>query len=85
MSGIDIALVALGVAFLAALTRVVMGPSVADRAVAADVCFFAAVGAVALLAISERSVVFADVVLVATLLGFVATIALARLVGKDHR
>ncbi len=82
MTGIDAALVILAVALITALVRVAIGPTLADRALAADVCFFVVVAAVALLAVRLDSATFLDAVLVATLLGFVATVALARLVGR---
>ena len=84
MSVIDVTLLILLLAFVVALVRVVIGPTLADRAAAADVCFFCVVSALALLAVRLPSVAFVDAVLVATLLGFVATVSLARLVGKDR-
>jgi multicomponent Na+:H+ antiporter subunit F len=40
------------------------------------------VGAIALVAVRTGSTTFIDVVLIATLLGFLATVALAALVGR---
>lgn len=82
MTGIDVALAALAVVFALSLVRVVLGPTVADRAVAADLCLFAVVGALALLSIRQDSQAFLDVVLIATLLGFLATVALAWLLEE---
>jgi len=79
---VDLALLALAAGFLAALARVIVGPSVADRAVAADVCFYAVVAALALLSVRLEAPALLDAVLVATMLGFVATISLARLVRR---
>jgi len=79
---LDLALIALAVGFLLALVRAVMGPTVADRAVAADVGFFAIVAAIALFALRSGSDAFLDVVLIATLLGFLATVALSALIGR---
>lgn len=81
MSLVDVALVFLGLAFAAGIARVVIGPTLADRAVAVDVCLFSVVAALALLSVRSGSAVFVDAVLVATLVGFVATVALARLVA----
>lgn len=80
---LDIALVALGLAFALGLMRVVLGPSVADRAVATDLCLFTVVGAVALTVLRTGAEEFVDVVLVAVLLGFIATTALAALIGRE--
>ncbi|QBI19510.1 pesticidal protein Cry26Aa [Egibacter rhizosphaerae] len=82
MTGIDVALAGLGVAFLLGLIRTAIGPTVADRAVGADVCLFTLVAVFGLMGVRSGSEMFLDVVLVATLLGFLATVALARLVGK---
>ncbi|MBN2204486.1 MAG: pesticidal protein Cry26Aa [Thermoleophilia bacterium] len=79
---VDLALLALAAGFLAALTRVIVGRSVADRAVAADVCFYAVVAALALLSVRLEAPALLDAVLVATMLGFIATISLARLVRR---
>lgn len=77
MTGIDAALLALGVALLGALVRVTVGPTRADRALAADLSFFVLVGATALLAVRQRVAAFVDVALVATLVGFLASLAMA--------
>jgi multicomponent Na+:H+ antiporter subunit F len=82
VTGVDLALAALAVAFALALVRAIRGPSVADRALAADLGFYAIVGAIALLALRTGYDQFLDVVLIATLLGFLATVALGALVGR---
>jgi multicomponent Na+:H+ antiporter subunit F len=79
---LDGALAVLAVTFGLALLRAVRGPSVADRAVAADVALYVIVAAIALLALRSQTAAFLDVVLVATLLGFLATVALGVLVGR---
>lgn len=82
MNLVDVALLFLGLAFAAGIARVVIGPTLADRAVAVDVCLFSVVGALALLSVRRGTEVFVDAVLIATLVGFVATVALARLVAR---
>jgi multicomponent Na+:H+ antiporter subunit F len=82
MTLLDPPLLAIAAAFLLALVRVLRGPSVADRAVAADVALYGAIAAIALLAVREGSEQLVDVTLVATLLGFLATVALSLLVGR---
>lgn len=81
---LHLALIALAVAFALSLVRAVRGPSVADRALAADLGLFAIVGAIALLALRTGAEQLLDIVLIATLLGFLATIALAALVGRGR-
>jgi multicomponent Na+:H+ antiporter subunit F len=81
---IDLALTGLAVAFALGVVRVVLGPTVADRAVATDLCLFTVIGAVALTVLRSGAEQFEDVVLIATLLGFLATIALAALIGRER-
>jgi multisubunit Na+/H+ antiporter MnhF subunit len=82
MTVVDVALGAVAVAFVLALVRVLRGPTVADRAVAADVALYGVIGAIALLALRQGADQLLDVTLVATLLGFLATVALSLLVGR---
>jgi len=79
---VDLGLAALAVTFALGVIRAIRGPGVADRAVAADLCLYAIVGAIALMALRTTYEEFLDVVLIATLLGFLATVALAALVGR---
>ena len=79
---LDIVLVAIALAFGAALIRVLMGPSVAVRAIAADVALYGVSAAIAVLMLRQQAYELMDVVLVATLLGFLATVALSLLVGR---
>lgn len=85
MIAVDIALFSLAATFLLSLIRVVLGPSIADRAMAADICLFSVVTSIALVAVRTGAQSFLDVVLVASLLGFLATISLARLVKRERR
>jgi multicomponent Na+:H+ antiporter subunit F len=78
---VDVALGLLALSFLIALVRLAIGPTPADRAAAADVCLFALVASFALLSLRFDAPALLDGVLVVTLLGFLATVALARLVG----
>lgn len=87
MSVIDVCLILIGVSFAGAMVRIARGPSLADRAVASDVALFCVVNALVLLAIRNGADAFVDVAVVATMLGFLATISLARLLhrgGKDR-
>ncbi|MFY1637512.1 monovalent cation/H+ antiporter complex subunit F [Solwaraspora sp. WMMB335] len=70
---------------LAAIARLVAGPTDADRAAALDFGFFVFIGGVAVLAARLRTPVLLDIVLTATLVGFLATVALARLVERRSR
>jgi multicomponent Na+:H+ antiporter subunit F len=82
---LDLLLAVLAGAFLIAIVRVIRGPSLADRAVAADVCLLTLVGVFAIISVERATPEFVDIVLVATLLGFTATIALAWLIWDRGR
>ncbi len=75
---------ALAIGFALALARAVIGPTVADRAVAADIGLYVLIGGLALIAAMTGAPQFIDVALVGTLLGFLATVALAALVGRPR-
>lgn len=85
MNVLDLALIVLGVAFVGSLVRAAIGPTLADRAVAVDVCLFTVVAALAVVSARAATTAFIDAVLVATLLGFIATISLARLIQRGRR
>jgi len=82
---VNIGLILVVAAFAISLLRVVLGPSLADRAVAVDICFFSVVAVFALLAARNELAAFADAVLIASLVGFLATVSLARLVSRGRR
>ena len=84
----SIALVLVLLGFVAAIVRAAIGPSRADRIVAAELGFIGAVSAILLIAVLLDEPILFDFALVAVLIGFLTTIGLARLVprskeGKD--
>lgn len=82
---LDIAIGLMGVAVVAAAIRMGRGPSNADRAVGADLLFFAVIGLLMIFGV-RLSLQFAfDLVLIATMTGFLATLSLARAVTKGRR
>jgi multicomponent Na+:H+ antiporter subunit F len=82
---LDIALVLVVLGALAAVVRAAIGPSRADRVVAAELGFIAAVSAMLLIALRLDEPIFFDIALVSVLIGFLATIGLARLVTREQR
>lgn len=82
MNPVDIPLALLSIAFLIALIRVAKGPTLPDRAVAAEVGLVTLVGGIALLTARLGSTHFLDVVVVATLIQFVATVSFGRLLER---
>lgn len=79
MSPTDVPLAILALAFLLALVRMALGPSVADRVIAAELGAAVLVAAMPLLAVRLDSSHLLDVAILAALLQFVATSALASL------
>lgn len=79
-----LAIVALACAALAAV-RFVRGPTDADRIVAIDILFSAAVVLCAAAALATGRVLFLDIAIGVALTGFVATLAWARVVERPQR
>lgn len=71
-----------GVAFLLALYRLLVGPSAADRVVALDLMAALAVGAIGLQALATGSDAYLRVATVLALVGFIGTIAYAQYLGR---
>ncbi|MBA0127392.1 pesticidal protein Cry26Aa [Haloechinothrix sp. YIM 98757] len=82
---LDIALVVVALTLLPASYRMFTGPNDSDRAVSADLVFFGFIGVVALLGLRMDTDIVLDVVLVATVVGFLATLSIARLVTRGYR
>lgn len=72
----------LGVAALLLVGRLLAGPTVADRVIAADALLVTAMCGVLLSAARAESAIGIDTVLVVALLGFVATGVLARYIER---
>lgn len=85
MTLITVSLGACIVAFLLAAARILVGPTSADRAVAADLLLFAAIAVLALLGLQVGSSAALDLVLVATLVAFLGAISLARALTRGRR
>ena len=85
MNPVDIALLLLGASIVIAVGRILIGPSKADRGAGADVVFFGFVGIVVLLGLRLDTELVVDIVLVCTLVGFLAALSLARLVSGGKR
>ncbi len=78
---VDAALVVLALALAVATLRLAAGPTDADRVLAVDFGFAVVLAAVALLAVRLEAPALLDLVLVGTLVGFLSTVAFARLVA----
>ncbi|MEJ8279238.1 monovalent cation/H+ antiporter complex subunit F [Pseudonocardia spirodelae] len=80
---LDAGIVVLALGLLAAIGRVLTGPTAADRGLAVDYGFVVVVALVALFALRLGSTAMLDLVVVATLVGFLTTVAVARLIWAD--
>lgn len=76
---LEISLILLGAGMLLAAVRAYIGPTINDRAVASDLIFFAIIGFIALIGLRTNIEALFDIILIATLLGFMAAISMARL------
>ncbi|MGO4956946.1 monovalent cation/H+ antiporter complex subunit F [Luteococcus sp. Sow4_B9] len=85
MIGIVVATLLLGASVVVAGVRMYLGPDDANRAVASDLLFFSVVGLVALLGVWMRGPYVFDVVLGSTVVGFLASVALALAVTRGRR
>ena len=73
-----ISLVLLGLALLVSLVRIVIGPTLSDRVLALDLLTVVAMGFVGAIAVRTGLWLFLDIAIALALLGFLATVALAR-------
>lgn len=77
-----LALVVLTFSMLLALYRLIVGPTVADRAVALDGVTVHAVAAIVVYSIRVKSLDFLDSALVIAILSFLATVVIAKFIVK---
>ncbi|ODT47421.1 cation:proton antiporter [Devosia sp. 63-57] len=73
-----IALVLLGLALLLSMVRIVIGPTLADRVLALDLLTVVAMGFIGAVAVRTGISLYLDIAIAVALLGFLATVALAR-------
>lgn len=77
---IDIGYVALGLALLCALIRLVRGPTLPDRVVALDLTGVLSIAVIALHVIDSRRLLYLDAAVALALVAFLGTVAFARFV-----
>jgi len=78
----DFAFGALGIAIILCLWRLVHGPHAADRILALDTLYINALALLIVLGIRMERAVFFEAALLIALMGFVATVALARYLAR---
>ena len=72
-------------AALAAMVRVVRGPSVADRMVALDVLLFVGAGGLGLYIVATGDTTYLAVLVVAILTAFIGTVIVARYIEEETK
>lgn len=82
---LDIAIAACSVALLLSAWRIARGPTPGDRAVAADLLTFSLIGLIALFGTRMASEGTFDLVVIATLVAFLAAVSLARALTGGRR
>lgn len=75
----------LAAAVVVGLVRIATAPDPASRAVVGDLVYFSAIGVIVLLGLVNRSAAAVDAALLASLLGILATVALARMLTRGRR
>ena len=81
---LNLCLAGLAVAVLLGLWRVAVGPSVIDRMIGFDLVAVSGVGLVAVVSVVTRTTAFVDLIVVYSLVGFLGTVALTRLLLRTQ-
>lgn len=74
------ALIALPLAFLMTVIRVILGPTLPDRVVGLDMLVAIAIGFIAVIALKTGYHLYIDIAIALGLVGFLATVAFARFI-----
>ncbi len=75
----------LSISLGACVWRLLLGPSIPDRAAAFDMIMIHLVGLIALFVVLVGQLVLLDAVIVVAVLGFLGTVALARFIEEGRR
>jgi len=81
---VDFGLVVLGLGMLLCLYRLLKGPHLSDRALAADTLAVHLIGLVLLVSVRSRIPIYLDGILVLSLLSFAGTVAAAQYIARPH-
>jgi multicomponent Na+:H+ antiporter subunit F len=84
-AAVSLVQVLLSAALVLAFSRLVRGPSLADRVVALDLTALVVVGLIAVYEIQTGEPVLLDAAIVLALIGFVSTVAFARYLERRIR
>lgn len=78
----DIAFASIGIAIVLCLVRLIRGPHAADRILALDTLYISTVALLIVLGIRMTSPFYFEAAMLIALMGFVATVALARYLAR---
>lgn len=81
----NISLGVLTLAFLCAIVRIVIGPTLPDRILALDMLVTVGIGYIAVIAVKTGFSLYLDVAIALGLVGFLATVAFARFVLQHNK
>jgi multicomponent K+:H+ antiporter subunit F len=76
------AFVAIALAQVMSMIRLVIGPTVGDRILALDTMVVNAIGLIVLLGLAQGTQIYFEVTLIIAMLGFVSTVAYARFIMR---
>ena len=79
-AAINLSLLALSAAFIVTVARVILGPTLPDRVLALDALVSIAIGFIAVIGIKTGFALYVDIAIALGLVGFLATVALARFI-----
>lgn len=79
---LDFALVAVGLSLLLCAWRLLRGPQLPDRVLALDTLYVNVVALVVLIGLRQGTALYFEAAMLVALLGFVATVALARYLSR---
>lgn len=79
---VDFAILAISVAVVLCMWRLLRGPAITDRVLALDTLYINAVALAVLLGIRLSTTLLFEAALIIAMLGFVSTVALARYISR---
>jgi multisubunit Na+/H+ antiporter MnhF subunit len=80
----SVLLVIVGVSMLLSTLRLILGPSIPDRAAAFDMVMLNVVGMIAIYAMIVGQAILLDTIIIVAVLGFLGTVALARYIEEGR-
>lgn len=79
-----ISLILMSFALVISFARIIKGPSLPDRIVALDSIGITLIGMIGILMILQKTIAYAEVILVIGILAFVGTIALSKFIERGN-